>query len=176
MNTLYNCHISVRHEGIVYSFFSSATGNTCIYSFNVLTFDICFQNNVIMDSRVSNFTFDQQKATDPSSYWRNSGAAEGAVERVAVYVYTYGKMADSEEPKPGPCTFLFKKSTKKFAGRKRRASDSDKGSKDSFNWRFCCFSWWESAVVSSTVLKCPTQISLLLPSLARICLFSHICL
>ena len=55
------------------------------------------------------------------------------MERVAVYVYTYGKMADSEEPKPGPCTFLFKKSTKKFAGRKRRASDSDKGSKDSFN-------------------------------------------
>uniref|UniRef100_A0A8C4GR14 Ring finger protein 113A n=1 Tax=Dicentrarchus labrax TaxID=13489 RepID=A0A8C4GR14_DICLA len=35
-------------------------------------------------------------------------------------------MADSEEPKAGPCTFLFKKSTKKFSGRKRKASDSDK--------------------------------------------------
>uniref|UniRef100_A0A8C4EXI7 Ring finger protein 113A n=1 Tax=Dicentrarchus labrax TaxID=13489 RepID=A0A8C4EXI7_DICLA len=39
-------------------------------------------------------------------------------------------MADSEEPKAGPCTFLFKKSTKKFSGRKRKASDSDKGKLD----------------------------------------------
>lgn len=36
-------------------------------------------------------------------------------------------MADAEQPKTGPCTFLFKKSTKKFCGRKRKASDSDKG-------------------------------------------------
>ncbi|KAG8006755.1 hypothetical protein GBF38_022759 [Nibea albiflora] len=35
-------------------------------------------------------------------------------------------MADSEEPKAGPCTFLFKKSTRKFSGRKRKGSDSDK--------------------------------------------------
>ena len=41
-----------------------------------------------MDSRVSNFHFAQQEATDPSSYWRHSGTAEVAVERVAVYVYT----------------------------------------------------------------------------------------
>lgn len=37
-------------------------------------------------------------------------------------------MADSEEPKAQSCTFLFKKSAKKFCGRKRKASDSDKGS------------------------------------------------
>uniref|UniRef100_A0A4W6CL37 Ring finger protein 113A n=1 Tax=Lates calcarifer TaxID=8187 RepID=A0A4W6CL37_LATCA len=36
-------------------------------------------------------------------------------------------MAESEEPRAGSCTFLFKKSTKKFSGRKRKASDSDKG-------------------------------------------------
>ncbi|XP_068435467.1 E3 ubiquitin-protein ligase RNF113A [Clinocottus analis] len=35
-------------------------------------------------------------------------------------------MAESEETKAGPCTFLFKKSTRKFSGRKRKASDSDK--------------------------------------------------
>ncbi|XP_036446412.1 E3 ubiquitin-protein ligase RNF113A [Colossoma macropomum] len=34
-------------------------------------------------------------------------------------------MAESEEPK-ATCTFLFKKSNKKFCGRKRKASDSDK--------------------------------------------------
>uniref|UniRef100_A0A8C6TZR4 Ring finger protein 113A n=1 Tax=Neogobius melanostomus TaxID=47308 RepID=A0A8C6TZR4_9GOBI len=44
-------------------------------------------------------------------------------------------MAESEEPKAagsGSCTFLFKKSTKKFSGRKRKASDSEKedGSSD----------------------------------------------
>uniref|UniRef100_A0A3Q3J3R4 RING-type domain-containing protein n=1 Tax=Monopterus albus TaxID=43700 RepID=A0A3Q3J3R4_MONAL len=40
-------------------------------------------------------------------------------------------MAESEGPKAGSCTFLFKKSTKKFSGRKRKASDSDKdGSND----------------------------------------------
>lgn len=46
-------------------------------------------------------------------------------------------MADSEEPKAGPCTFLFKKSTKKFSGRKRKASDSDKGTNYLFDlWYF----------------------------------------
>lgn len=35
-------------------------------------------------------------------------------------------MAESEEPKT-ICKFLFKKSNKKFSGRKRNASDSDKG-------------------------------------------------
>ncbi|KAF6720936.1 RING finger protein 113A [Oryzias melastigma] len=35
-------------------------------------------------------------------------------------------MAESEEPKAQSCTFLFKKSAKKFSGRKRKASDSDK--------------------------------------------------
>ena len=35
-------------------------------------------------------------------------------------------MAESEEPK-STCTFLFKKSTKKFSARKRKASDSEKG-------------------------------------------------
>uniref|UniRef100_A0A3B4CMF1 Ring finger protein 113A n=1 Tax=Pygocentrus nattereri TaxID=42514 RepID=A0A3B4CMF1_PYGNA len=35
-------------------------------------------------------------------------------------------MAESEETK-ATCTFLFKKSNKKFSGRKRKASDSDKG-------------------------------------------------
>uniref|UniRef100_A0A6Q2YQZ5 Ring finger protein 113A n=1 Tax=Esox lucius TaxID=8010 RepID=A0A6Q2YQZ5_ESOLU len=35
------------------------------------------------------------------------------------------KMAESEEPK-ATCTFLFKKSNKKFNARKRKASDSDK--------------------------------------------------
>lgn len=35
-------------------------------------------------------------------------------------------MAESEESKPS-CTFLFKKAGKKFAARKRKASDSDKG-------------------------------------------------
>lgn len=45
------------------------------------------------------------------------------------YLFTGGKMAESEEPKAGSCTFLFKKSTKKFSGRKRKASDSDKGNK-----------------------------------------------
>uniref|UniRef100_H3DBU2 Ring finger protein 113A n=1 Tax=Tetraodon nigroviridis TaxID=99883 RepID=H3DBU2_TETNG len=40
-------------------------------------------------------------------------------------------MADSEATKETSCSFLFKKSTKKFAGRKRKASDSDKdGSSD----------------------------------------------
>lgn len=36
-------------------------------------------------------------------------------------------MAEPEPTEAGPCTFLFKKSTKKFAGRKRKASDSNKG-------------------------------------------------
>lgn len=35
-------------------------------------------------------------------------------------------MAESGDTKP-ICTFLFKKSNKKFSGRKRRASGSDKG-------------------------------------------------
>ncbi|KAK3520234.1 hypothetical protein QTP70_019705 [Hemibagrus guttatus] len=35
-------------------------------------------------------------------------------------------MADAEETKPVTCTFLFKKSNKKFSARKRKASDSDK--------------------------------------------------
>uniref|UniRef100_A0A8C6NHU5 Ring finger protein 113A n=1 Tax=Nothobranchius furzeri TaxID=105023 RepID=A0A8C6NHU5_NOTFU len=35
-------------------------------------------------------------------------------------------MADPDKPKAATCTFLFKKSTKKFSGRKRKASDSDK--------------------------------------------------
>ncbi|XP_037111944.1 E3 ubiquitin-protein ligase RNF113A [Syngnathus acus] len=35
-------------------------------------------------------------------------------------------MAEANTPKEGSCTFLFKKSTKKFSGRKRKASDSDK--------------------------------------------------
>uniref|UniRef100_A0A8D3DXC6 Ring finger protein 113A n=1 Tax=Scophthalmus maximus TaxID=52904 RepID=A0A8D3DXC6_SCOMX len=35
-------------------------------------------------------------------------------------------MAEPEEPRAGSCAFLFKKSTKKFCGRKRKASDSDK--------------------------------------------------
>ncbi|TRY98965.1 hypothetical protein DNTS_001233 [Danionella cerebrum] len=34
-------------------------------------------------------------------------------------------MAESEDPRP-TCTFLFKKSNKKFSARKRNASDSDK--------------------------------------------------
>lgn len=36
-------------------------------------------------------------------------------------------MAESEKPREGSCTFLFKKSNKKFSGRKRKASDSEKG-------------------------------------------------
>lgn len=48
-------------------------------------------------------------------------------------------MADSEEPKKGSCTFLFKKCTKKFAGRKRRASDSDKGNETQFMLCLRCF-------------------------------------
>lgn len=44
-----------------------------------------------------------------------------------IYIQASGKMADAEQPKTGPCTFLFKKSTKKFCGRKRKASDSDQG-------------------------------------------------
>lgn len=36
-------------------------------------------------------------------------------------------MADSKASDETSCAFLFKKSTKKFAGRKRKASDSDKG-------------------------------------------------
>lgn len=36
-------------------------------------------------------------------------------------------MADSGASDETSCAFLFKKSTKKFAGRKRKASDSDKG-------------------------------------------------
>ncbi|XP_003965008.1 E3 ubiquitin-protein ligase RNF113A [Takifugu rubripes] len=40
-------------------------------------------------------------------------------------------MADSKASDENSCAFLFKKSTKKFAGRKRKASDSDKdGSSD----------------------------------------------
>ncbi|XP_049601203.1 E3 ubiquitin-protein ligase RNF113A [Syngnathus scovelli] len=35
-------------------------------------------------------------------------------------------MAEANASKEGSCTFLFKKSTKKFSGRKRKASDSDK--------------------------------------------------
>nr|AAR97525.1 zinc finger protein 183 [Danio rerio] len=35
-------------------------------------------------------------------------------------------MAESEEPKKPTCTFIFKKSNKKFSARKRNASDSDK--------------------------------------------------
>ncbi|KAF4093041.1 hypothetical protein AMELA_G00028360 [Ameiurus melas] len=35
-------------------------------------------------------------------------------------------MAETEETKPATCTFLFKKSSKKFSARKRKASDSDK--------------------------------------------------
>ncbi|KAM9783688.1 E3 ubiquitin-protein ligase RNF113A [Syngnathus typhle] len=35
-------------------------------------------------------------------------------------------MAEANTSKEGSCTFLFKKSTKKFSGRKRKASDSDK--------------------------------------------------
>lgn len=46
-------------------------------------------------------------------------------------------MAESEEPKAGPCTFLFKKSTRKFSGRKRKASDSDKDGNKSFSLCFC---------------------------------------
>ena len=41
------------------------------------------------------------------------------------------KMADPEVPATKPtCSFLFKKSTKKFAGRKRKASNSDKGTEN----------------------------------------------
>lgn len=36
-------------------------------------------------------------------------------------------MAESEKPREGSCTFLFKKSNRKFSGRKRKASDSEKG-------------------------------------------------
>uniref|UniRef100_A0AAX7V098 Ring finger protein 113A n=1 Tax=Astatotilapia calliptera TaxID=8154 RepID=A0AAX7V098_ASTCA len=35
-------------------------------------------------------------------------------------------MAESEKPREGSCTFLFKKSNRKFSGRKRKASDSEK--------------------------------------------------
>ncbi|XP_067088420.1 E3 ubiquitin-protein ligase RNF113A [Osmerus mordax] len=38
-------------------------------------------------------------------------------------------MAESDEPK-STCTFLFKKSTKKFSARKRKASDSEKDNSD----------------------------------------------
>uniref|UniRef100_A0AAQ4S9N2 Ring finger protein 113A n=1 Tax=Gasterosteus aculeatus aculeatus TaxID=481459 RepID=A0AAQ4S9N2_GASAC len=59
---------------------------------------------------------------------QTSGPPGGAVRTKTVISVgvTEGKMAESEEPKAGPCTFLFKKSTKKFSGRKRKASDSDK--------------------------------------------------
>lgn len=43
------------------------------------------------------------------------------------YLQSSGKMAESEKPQEGSCTFLFKKSNRKFSGRKRKASDSDKG-------------------------------------------------
>uniref|UniRef100_A0A3Q0RGY2 Ring finger protein 113A n=1 Tax=Amphilophus citrinellus TaxID=61819 RepID=A0A3Q0RGY2_AMPCI len=46
-------------------------------------------------------------------------------------------MAESENPQEGSCTFLFKKSNRKFSGRKRKASDSDKGLL--FNRRDCFF-------------------------------------
>ncbi|XP_053707114.1 E3 ubiquitin-protein ligase RNF113A [Synchiropus splendidus] len=39
---------------------------------------------------------------------------------------TQRKMAESEEPTAPSCTFLFKKTTRKFAGRKRKVSESDK--------------------------------------------------
>uniref|UniRef100_A0A6Q2YCX2 RING finger protein 113A n=1 Tax=Esox lucius TaxID=8010 RepID=A0A6Q2YCX2_ESOLU len=45
-------------------------------------------------------------------------------------------MAESEEPK-ATCTFLFKKSNKKFNARKRKASDSDKGEQDSLGPAQC---------------------------------------
>lgn len=51
-------------------------------------------------------------------------------------------MADSEATKETSCSFLFKKSTKKFAGRKRKASDSDKGRAVNVSlcfYYFCCF-------------------------------------
>lgn len=50
-------------------------------------------------------------------------AEEEEAEAVEAIVVT---MADSEATKE-TSSFLFKKSTKKFAGRKRKASDSDKG-------------------------------------------------
>lgn len=55
-----------------------------------------------------------RKSEDLFHKWRHCG-------------WTAVTMADSEATKETACSFLFKKSTKKFAGRKRKASDSDKG-------------------------------------------------
>lgn len=62
----------------------------------------------------------------------SSKTAEDAVRTRIIYILG-GKMAESEDPEASSCTFLFKKSTKKFSGRKRKASDSDKGNNESSN-------------------------------------------
>ncbi|XP_068194083.1 E3 ubiquitin-protein ligase RNF113A [Antennarius striatus] len=67
----------------------------------------------------------RKRRTQRGSCYKSARAAGGAVAPEIIYNLKR-KMADSEEPKAGPCTFLFKKTTKKFSGRKRKASDSDK--------------------------------------------------
>ncbi|XP_043911136.1 E3 ubiquitin-protein ligase RNF113A [Protopterus annectens] len=60
-------------------------------------------------------------------------------------------MADNSDTKP-TCTFLFKKSNKKFAARKRRASGSDEGS---------------SGAENSTVVRRQKRISILNPMIQK---------
>uniref|UniRef100_A0A8C2ZQK1 Ring finger protein 113A n=1 Tax=Cyclopterus lumpus TaxID=8103 RepID=A0A8C2ZQK1_CYCLU len=68
-------------------------------------------------------------------------------------------MAESEETKAGPCTFLFKKSTRKFSGRKRKASDSDNGSGLSLGSCLLCVSGCESSALAELASKAEREAS-----------------